>query len=285
MFGFHKNRDTLIASQKVKGLGVRRLIPAGVFLLKVVCGVLILSATASALLAAGVVGKSFYYFVAKSDYFELSHLDISPDISDEVREEIIELSGLKVHNSVNLLRFNAERARQAILTHPKIRAATVSKVYPRRAVIQGREREPVAIVCSGGFFLIDEEANVLSVADNKALASGFPFITGAAPERMAAGRRIAAPYMLDALNVLMALRRADRELLALVSEIQLDAVKGVTLILKGGMEARLGTEDPSRKLPMVSFFVKQHPEIKRYEYLDLRFENQMIFKARERSAQ
>jgi len=193
------------------------------------------------------------------------------------------VAGLKTASGVNLFQVDADRARDRILTHPKMRAVTVTKRYPRSLLIVGEERRPFAILCSGGFYFLDEAATVLGPVDLKTLDRPFPYLTGVPAEDITPGQRLKTPQAYNALDLLLALNSKNRDLFDKVSETHIDKNEGLTVYLKGGLEVRLGLGPAVDRLANLEAFLNTRKDALSDRYLDLRFDNQIIYKPREPS--
>jgi cell division septal protein FtsQ len=234
-----------------------------------------------ALLAGfGAMGYGFYRFAFRSNYFELKKLVIT-GVSDDVAAELRALTELEPNHGVNLLLIRSKRVREILLHHPRIASARVAKHYPNALVIHAAERVPVAIVAGGALYVIDREGCVLDrIAELDRSQSQFPYITGVDPEDLVFGQPIPNPAVVRALDLHDCLRIACPRVLARLSEIRIGKDQGLTMILVGGVEVRLGAADFAKALARLDLLVRQRPNLDSVEYIDLRFDEQIVYKDR-----
>jgi cell division septal protein FtsQ len=272
-----KRANRLIARQRVKRQGIKRLAPFAERVRR--CFIAVAMAAGCVCVAAlvAVVGQLAHHFLVVSPYFQLQHIQ-TVGLSPEVREELLEIAGLESREGINLLRLDAGAVRRAALRHPRLRAATVTKRYPRSLLIVGEQRKPFAIVSADDFYFIDETATVLGVADVAGdPKAALPFITGVPEARIALGRRIADDQIGDALDLLAALESLNTPIFRDLSEVHLDETEGLSAYLVGGAQIHFGRGSPVHKLPALElFFDNRKPEA--IQYVNLRFDGQIIYK-------
>jgi POTRA domain, FtsQ-type/Cell division protein FtsQ len=107
-----------------------------------------------------------------------------------------------------------------LCTHPRIRAARVSRGFDRCLLVEVEEREPIALVEAGMLVEVDAEGIVLPPVERAALPD-LPVLTGGSGRLPAPGSEIAAPAIRDALRLVADVARTDPGFLAMVSEIDL----------------------------------------------------------------
>ncbi|MCX8037042.1 MAG: cell division protein FtsQ/DivIB [Candidatus Sumerlaeia bacterium] len=216
-----------------------------------------------------------------SPFFELKKVVIR-GVSDTVVSEIRALTRLEPQRRINLLFLPESRIRETVLKHPRLESAAVTKILPNAVIIEATERKPTAIVASGALHLIDNEGYVLDTLTSLDKAPReLPFITGIEPDQIVLGRRIALPALGRALDLFECLRRTNPELAAQVSEVRIERDEGLTLILAGGVEVRLGVTDFRQSLPALELFFRKYPDLNSIEYLDLRFKDQIVYRLRD----
>lgn len=239
----------------------------------------LLACLALSIIVAGAA-QAFHHFVYKSAYFRLTDIE-TLGVSDELRQELLALAELD-DDGINLVRLSTQDTREKLMRNPRLRRATVVKRYPNKLVIRGEERQPAAIVSSGGFYSIDSEGVVLA-AEN-IISSNFrplPFITGLPSGEIVLGERLDAEGVSEALDLIAALRRLNRDLYRKLSEAHLDADEGLSIYLAGGAEVRFGRGSPIDKLPQLEYYLQQHPDPRDTDYIDLRFPEMMVSKPTE----
>ncbi|KPL12899.1 hypothetical protein AMJ85_00890 [candidate division BRC1 bacterium SM23_51] len=268
----------VIRRQRIRSRRGRATVPqrVGGFLAltaKIFCVLLILSSLA-------VGGFALYRFTLVSGYFELKKLVIT-GVSDGIAAELRALTQLEPDQGINLLGMRADRIRETVLKHPRIESATVLKRYPNALIIRAREREPVAVVACGALYLVDREGYVLDTAANlDHNQRRFPFITGIDSDQIIFGEPIPTRMVCLALDVVECLRATSPRLAEQLSEIRIGRDEALTLVLSGGIEVRLGTDEFTDRLAALDLFARKHRNFETLEYIDLRFENQIVYRPR-----
>jgi cell division septal protein FtsQ len=230
--------------------------------------------------ALALFGFNVYRF-GISPYFEIRKLVIT-GVSDSVAAEIRALTRLEANRGINLLLVREDRIRESVLKHPRIESASVAKCYPNALMIQARERQPVAVVASGALYLIDRDGYVLDTVSNLDRGqSQFPFITGVSPDQIVLGQPIPTKAVCRALDLADCLRVTSSALAKTLSEIRIGRDEGLTLVLSGGVEVRLGTAEFPDRLAALELFAQRYGNFASLEYVDLRFENQIIYRPRD----
>ena len=224
-----------------------------------------------------LVGFQLYRFMYQSDYFQLQQVDLS-GATDEVREEALALGGLKTDDPVNLIQIQPSRMADRIQDHPKIKSASVQKIYPNQLKIVVEERQPVAIVASRELYLIDADRIVLAQLVPGELAEyKLPFISGIQTAEITLGSEIDKPGLNDVLETIAYLSDVDAEFAGQFSEFALNENREIVALLLDGLEVRFGRHHPLAKMPELELFIKRHQDLRKFEYVDLRFSNQIVY--------
>lgn len=118
--------------------------------------------------AAGwaVVQRSSYFNIRTVEATETPHLQ---------RDAIVSLAGLD--GPVNLFRYDALAAEEALGTHPWVANARVEKRMPDRVEIHLTERIPAAVVALGSLYVVDADGQPFIRATPEQ-AQGLPLVTG-----------------------------------------------------------------------------------------------------------
>ena len=149
----------------------------------------------------------------------------------------------------NLLALRPGRVEQALLTHPWIARAEVTRKWPNRLHLRLQEREPVALVQLGELYYADRQGKLL-----KPLAPGdphdYPIITGLTQELFATAGGSVPVILTKALQLLDLLKAPPPPLnLENISEIHVDTERGFTIHANGlKCAVELGLEDFSENL-------------------------------------
>lgn len=173
--------------------------------------------------------------------------------------------------------------RARLVSHPYIRDARVSRIYPDALRIEVDERIPVAsFTVRGAVRYVDAEGVVLPYLES-AVTHDLPSITGV-PELAAAeiGEAVESESYFEALSVLSAALGTDSSVYHLISEVDMKGGDDVVIYdSEGGVTIRLGRGDTVRKLILLKAFWDKFvrdagPE--NLEYLDLRFGDRVVAK-------
>ena len=124
--------------------------------------------------ALSLVFISGYQFLSSSSYFRLNNIVVA-GVSDDFREELIKISGIK--ESENLLSIELSTIRKNIERHPWIKSVSLKKEFPHTLYIKAENEEAVAIVALKTMSFMDKEGNIFKdVESNDSI--DFPVVTG-----------------------------------------------------------------------------------------------------------
>jgi cell division protein FtsQ len=160
------------------------------------------------------------------------------------------LSLAKLGPDTNLLALRPGRVERALLTHPWIARAEVTRKWPHRLHLTIEERSPVALVQLGEeLYYVGRQGNLfrpLSPAD----PHNFPIITGLKTEHFNLIEGAIPEILAQAMELLEVLKGAPPPLnLENISEIHADSERGYSIYANGlGGALELGFKDYSPKL-------------------------------------
>jgi cell division protein FtsQ len=210
------------------------------------------------LCASGVVGLAglclglllLYHLLLTSSFFCIKDIrNIEIDGARRLKPEVI-LHLANLGPDTSLLAIRPGRVERALMAHPWIARAELTRKWPHRIRLHIQEREPVALVQLGKeLFYIDRQGSLC-----KPLSPGdphdFPVITGLKPENLQHPEGSLAPLVAQTFQLLDVLKKVPAPLsLANVSEIHLDLDRGFSLYVNGlGAALDLGFNDYSEKL-------------------------------------
>lgn len=148
--------------------------------------------------AAGwaVVQRAPYFNIRTVEATESAHLD---------RAAIVALAGLD--GPVNLFRFDALAAEEALAAHPWVATAQVLKRLPDRVEILHTERIPAAVVSLGGLYVVDADGQPF-IRTTPAEAKGLPLVTGLDRESYEADPAAARASVREALALVRLYERS-----------------------------------------------------------------------------
>jgi len=232
-------------------------------------------------------GYRLHFFLFESPYFQVNEVKI-PDVSTELKEEILESTGLDEVDQVplNLVKLRVGTLKRKIREMPKIRTAQVFKKYPSTLRILVQPRKCAVIVSGESLFLADAEGVIMEHLEHPGRKSlKLPVVTGLPRESIAPGALIRDPAFFKALDVKAALEKHNEKLYEKLSELNINPRGNITAVFEGGTEIRFGRKDPLYRLPELEAFMKKYaPSMKgldRFEYLDLRFQRQIVYSMRQ----
>ncbi len=128
--------------------------------------------------ALSLVAFGGWSMVQRSSYFNIRTIEVgeTPHLD---RARIAALVGLE--GPVNLFRFDARGAEEALAAHPWVATARVEKRMPDRVEIHLSERVPAAVVAIGALYIVDADGQPF-IRATPAEAAGLPLVTGLSRE-------------------------------------------------------------------------------------------------------
>lgn len=112
--------------------------------------------------------------LSSSPYFGLRNIVVT-GVTDDVREEVVKLTGLKGGES--LLRIDPDAIKGNIEAHPWIKSALLKKQFPHTLHIEAENEEPVAVVLLERMYLMDREGILFKEVERDDTVD-FPVVTG-----------------------------------------------------------------------------------------------------------
>jgi cell division septal protein FtsQ len=230
--------------------------------------------------AGGVFLALFVLSLQWKDSRKIARIDVA---GTEIFAEKTIVARAKVPQGALIDTVSLAGVRARLVSHPYIRDARVSRVYPDALRIEVDERVPVAsFTVRGAVRYVDAEGVVLPYLES-AVTHDLPSITGV-PELLAAGigEAVGAESYFEALSVLSAALGTDSSLYHLISEVDMKGGDDVVIYdAEGGATIKLGRGDTMRKMILLRAFWDKFvrdagPE--NLEYLDLRFGDRVVAK-------
>ena len=211
-----------------------------------------------------------YLYVSKSDYFAVKEVIIS-GLNKTSREDVFRVAGLD--RPVNIWLFDADQAAAAVSTMPWLDEVRVSKTMPGTVTIEIVEHRPKVLVSLGRLYYLNDKGSLfkeLEPGENPDLV----IVSGFSEDELlshTSGVRKALAEVFNLVDVLAA--RQDEFKLDQISEINYDAVRGLTLFARRGeLEIKVGFKDYEekfRRLNRVGAHLKQHGQFKGVAYINL----------------
>jgi len=115
-----------------------------------------------------------YQFLSSSSYFQLNNIVVA-GVSDDFREELIKISGIK--EKENLLSIESSTIRKNIERHPWIKSVYLKKEFPHTLYIKAENEEAVAIVILETMSFMDKEGIIFKDVESNDCID-FPVVTG-----------------------------------------------------------------------------------------------------------
>ncbi len=228
----------------------------------------VLAVLALAVISAGLLIG--YLYVSKSDYFAVKQVNIS-GLSRISRDEILLAAGLD--RPVNIWLFDTDQAAAALAALSWLDTARVSKAMPDTVTIDIVEHRPKILASLGRLYYLNEGGRPFKALEpgenpNLVIVSGFT-------EDELLSR---TPGVVTALSEIFSLvavleARQDELRLDMISEINFDAVRGLTVFARRGeLEVKVGFgayEEKFRRLDRVEAHLKQRGQFENLAYINL----------------
>ena len=211
-----------------------------------------------------------YLYVSKSDYFAVKKVNIS-GLSRISRDEILAAAGLD--HPVNIWLFDSDQAALALSSLSWLDTARVSKAMPDTVTIDIVEHRPGILASLGRLYYLNDEGRPF-----KALEPGenpnLVIVSGLTEDELLSR----SPGVVTGLSEIFSLvevlaARQDEFRLDLISEINYDAVRGLTVFARRGeLEVKVGFgayEEKFRRLNRVEAHLKQRGQFEDLAYINL----------------
>lgn len=211
------------------------------------------------------------------------------------KEEILQAANIKSDSIVNIDELNLVFIQDRILKHPEIKKVFVSKNPPNELVIDVIEKRPLAIVNVGNQLnLVDEECELFPFKNFEKLFD-LPVITGI--KQVSLQQIEDKSYLNDlktAVFITMNAYKKSRFLYNQISEINVADTSKIILFTndksvpvylprsvgKNVLDMNYQKEILTKLVVLKNFFEKSFETLKekKLDYVDLRFDNQVIVK-------
>ncbi len=180
---------------------------------------------------------------------------------------------------------NLQDIQTDFLGYPLIRNAKATRHYPHTLDIYLYDVLPVAYISMGSIMTLDDKATLLPLPD-RGMLYNLPIITSVSQDLKNAqvGEVIPDETIQMLVNFLKSMRRNHQNIYLDISEVSYDR-RGIKLIsATHGTTVLLGNEDDALVNSLVlEKFISDDSDsgiISPYQYIDLRFERQVIVKER-----
>lgn len=198
--------------------------------------------------------------------------------------EILQLAQLEPETKMYEL--DLMEVQRNVLNHHFVKTAVVERDLPSTLRIRITERTPVAMVHRGDVLYIDDEGVVLPRVSARELFD-LPIISGLRGGlSLTIGARITDPDIREALALLSTARFVSKDMYHLLSEVHLrNGGDVVVYTTEGGLPVLFGRGSAVRKFVYLEAFWKnivRERGTQGLEYVDLRFEDQIVVRWRGR---
>lgn len=194
------------------------------------------------------------------------------------RGDILDLCDIDTESNAEL---NTEVISERIMQSPYVKGVSVTVRPPKLLNITLDERKPVAFIYGKGLNLIDESGFIMPVPGNDLLWD-LPIISGISESIGKRGEISASEQAISAVEIIKNIRSQSQILHSLISEINFENPKMLKLYLaRGGAKIHISRENYQKEIHVFKNFLISYLDWKKLddiEYIDLRFEQQLIVK-------
>jgi len=156
-----------------------------------------------------------------------------------VYNDIVKRTGIEYGD--NIFKLDKELIKKRIEMDPYLEVVSINRIYPDQVVIRVKERQVAAIIpYLNSYFIIDNEGYLLEIR-NQLDVIEHPMIQGISVSSFVIGKKIGTSdeYQLTVLKRLLeAIHELDLQ--DQVSEISLENVNDIYLVLSSGIQVRIG---------------------------------------------
>lgn len=230
------------------------------------------------LLLTGGFFFKFYEFARASDRFQVRTVEIEGiERLDEAR--VLKSSGVTLAD--NVMFFDAESTRRRVEALPLVKRCSVSLTFPDTVVLRIEERDPIAsLMLHSRSYAIDDECVVLWEFESDELPME-PYLTNVGDLSVVeVGERLDRPELTAALEVWRAFSGLEAAKSLRVSEIAAWEEDDIRMYIdEVPFEIRWGRGTFGKQARRFELLWRaKGPILECFEYLDLRFEENLICK-------
>jgi cell division protein FtsQ len=199
------------------------------------------------------------------------------------KDLILKICGYKNDPKDKPINIEADKIAQKLMDLHYIKGVSITRRLPRKLNITIEERVPVAFIYGLGLNLIDHLGYLMPVPDTSN-PWDLPVITGIKERLGNLGKPSSASDTYIALEILNYLETENPLLHAMVSQIDMSRNKYINLFLiRGGATIHIGRDSYQKELYVLKNYLVNYidwVELDDIEYIDLRFQDQLIVKFR-----
>ena len=173
---------------------------------------------------------------------------------------------------------------KAIDEHPFIKAARVSKHFPKQIRVEIIERNPIAYLNTDPMIFLDNEGYVLP-NEHKNKLINLPILTNINPDKSLypIGNKVISKSIIKCISLLSSINSQYEKLYENISEIKMSSNEEIEIILSDKpTHIHFGKTNINERIKHLVEFSKLLPSesLSNFTYIDMRFENQIIAKER-----
>jgi cell division septal protein FtsQ len=195
--------------------------------------------------------------------------------------QILQLCGFNKDRDSVAIDFNQLAKKILQLTY--VKGVSITRRPPNLLNITIEERKPVAFIYGKGLNLLDPEGYLMPVPISGCLWD-LPIISGVKSTLGKLGQKTIVSDVYLALAMLNQLQQENLIISGMLSEISLSQKDFYTLyLIKGAVPVRVNKKNYRKELYILKNYLANHVDwqlLENFEYIDLRFENQLIVKPR-----
>ena len=232
-------------------------------------------------LAVYAGNKIFTISNERSDFFIKSNLEIVGNRMVSV-DKIVKICGFPSDKDKQI-QINIDSLAIKLMELRYIKGISITKRPPKILNITVEEYDPVAFIYGKGLNLIDSDGYLIPIPESQ-LIWDLPLISGIKQGLGKLGYKTVAADAYLALEIVRYLDNENPLLASMVSEINLNNSKIIELhLIKGGTKIRVSRESFYKELFVLKNYIANYldwNQLAKIEYIDLRFENQLIVKTK-----
>lgn len=231
---------------------------------------------AGVLFLGSVTFDALYSKLLTVEYFYVQEMIFS-GCEKANEDDLYEISG--VDHSTSMLALDLKELTKKIKRHPWVKDVAVKKQMPDKVYIGIKERKPVAIVNIDNLYYVDSDAVVFEKL-KKGDPTDFLLITGLTEETAFSASGESKDLLKEAVALVRLLSERDTFTDAEVSEINLNADKGITLFTyKNAIPIKVGFRFSHERFDKLD---RVFAELKRRsitpEYIDIDYDKRVVVK-------
>ncbi len=197
--------------------------------------------------------------------------------------EILNLCGFNSNHPEKAITIDADKLAKKLINSHYIKGVSITRRLPRKLNITIEERQPAAFIHGIGLNLIDHLGYLMPVPE-ASTSWDLPVITGIKQNLGQLGRASTTADTYVALEILNYLEIENPLLHAMVSQIDMSRNKYINLyLIRGGTTIHIGRDSYQKELYVLKNYLISYidwAKLDDIEYIDLRFEDQLIVKFR-----